>query len=141
VSDVDADVGWLADRVRILELTARYNRCYDEGDPEGFAALFVEDGVMEVEGGFRVQGRDELADMVRRMPWGIMHVTVDPVVDVDGDVATQLVTLLVLRRAGADGDNPSRLTGTGRYTDDLTRTPAGWRFVRRSVVLDGGLRG
>ncbi len=26
------DVGWLLDRARIRELTARYNRCFDGGD-------------------------------------------------------------------------------------------------------------
>ena len=45
---MEQDVGWLLDRARIRELTARYNRCFDDGDPEGFADTFTEDGVMEV---------------------------------------------------------------------------------------------
>lgn len=141
---MDAELRWLIDRTRIRELTARYNRCYDEGDAAAFAQLFTEDGVMDVEGGFHVEGRDGLTEMCGRMPWGIMHVTVDPIIEVDGDAATQWVTLLVLRRAGAEGsDGPapaSTLTSTGRYTDELVRTEAGWRFKRRSVVLDGGMR-
>ena len=48
---VDATMAWLVDRAQIRELTARYNRCFDDGDPEGFAATFTEDGVMEVDGG------------------------------------------------------------------------------------------
>jgi uncharacterized protein (TIGR02246 family) len=138
----DAELRWLIDRTKILELTARYNRCYDEGDAEAFADLFTDDGVMDVEGGFRVEGREGLVQMCAHMPWGIMHVTTDAIVEVHGDTATQRLTLMVLRRAGADGEGSvSTLTTSGRYTDDLVRTADGWRFKTRRAVLDGGLGG
>ncbi len=140
MTEGDAELHWLADRTRIIELTARYNRAYDEGDAEGFAALFTDDAVMEVVGGFRVEGHEGLTKMCAGMPWGIMHVTVDPVIEIDGDTAVQRVTLLVLQRADGAGRR-SKLSSTGRYTDDLVRTASGWRFARRSVVLDGGLQG
>jgi uncharacterized protein (TIGR02246 family) len=133
---------WLVDRTRIRELTARYNRCFDDGDPEGFAGTFIEDGVMEVEGGPTTTGRAALAEMVRRTPYGIVHVTVDAVVEVDGDRAVQDVTLLVVARPPADvpaDKRYSRLQRSGRYHDELVRTPEGWRFARRTVALDGGL--
>ena len=95
-------MAWMVDRARIRELTARYNRCFDDGDPEGFAATFTEDGVMEVEGGPTTTGRAALAEMVRRTPYGIVHVTVDAIVEVDGDRAVQDVTLLVVARPAAD---------------------------------------
>ena len=95
-------LSWLVDRARIRELTARYNRCFDDGDPEGFAATFTEDGVMEVDGGLPREGRAALAEMVRHTPYGIVHVTVDATVEVDGDRAVQDVTLLVLSRPGPD---------------------------------------
>ena len=139
---VESDVRWLVDRARILELTARYNRCFDDGDPDGYAALFTEDGVMAVEGGPTTTGRAALAEMVRHTPYGTMHATVDATVDVDGDRATQVVTLLVLARPAPDApreERRSRLVRTGRYTDELARTAQGWRFARRRVVLDGGL--
>ena len=70
---VDADVRWLLDRAQIRELTARYNRAFDDGDPESFAATFTEDGVMAVEGTFSVDGppsagRDGQAHPLRRGP-------------------------------------------------------------------------
>ncbi len=99
---MDADVRWLLDRAQIRELTARYNRCFDDGDPDGFAALFTEDGVMEVAGTFTVSGREALAEMVRHTPYGVVHVTVDATVEVDGDRAVQDVKLLVLARPGPD---------------------------------------
>jgi uncharacterized protein (TIGR02246 family) len=135
-------MAWLVDRARIRELTARYNRCFDDGDPEGFAATFTEDGAMEVDGGPITTGRAALAEMVRRTPYGIVHVTVDAIIEVDGDRAVQDVTLLVVGRPPADvpaDKRRSRLQRTGRYHDLLVRTPEGWRFERRTATLDGGL--
>jgi uncharacterized protein (TIGR02246 family) len=133
---VEQDVGWLVDRAKIIELTARYNRCFDDGDVEGFVNTFTEDGVMEVAGSFSASGREALADMCRHTPWGTMHVTTSNTVEVDGDRAIQNVTLVVLSRPAAKGDTP-KLVGTGRYLDELTRTADGWRFKKRSATLDG----
>ena len=138
----DADLSWLVDRTRIRELTARYNRCFDDGDAAGFAATFTEDGVMEVVGGPVTKGRDALEAMVRHTPYGIVHVTVDATVEVDGDRATQDVTLLVVNRPAPDAaraDRRSTVQRSGRYHDELVRTGAGWRFARRTASLDGGL--
>jgi len=137
-SDAEQQLQWLVDRTRIRELTARYNQCFDEGDAKGFAATFVADGVMEVAGGPRVEGTEALAAMCRANTAPIRHVTVDPVIEVDGDRAVQYVTLLVVRRA-TDGGHPSTLQRSGRYEDHLVRTPDGWRFVRRTCTLDGGV--
>ena len=139
---MDATVAWLVDRAQIRELTARYNRCFDDGDPEGFAATFTEDGVMEVVGGPSTTGRAGLAEMVRGTPYGIVHVTVDAIVEVDGDRAVQDVTLLVVARPPEGvphSERRSRLQRTGRYRDELVRTAEGWRFARRTATLDGGL--
>ena len=139
---MDPELRWLADRARIRELTARYNRCFDDGDAEGFAENFTEDGVMEVAGGFEVKGRAGLTEMCRHTPYGVVHVTVDATVEIDGDRAVQDVTVLVLQRPKPDAAPAERRTTlerTGRYHDELVRTADGWRFARRSVVLDGGM--
>ena len=138
----EAAVAWMVDRARIRQLTASYNRCFDDGDAEGFAATFTEDGVMEVVGGPRTEGRHALAEMVRRTPYGIVHVTVDAIVEVDGDRAVQDVTLLVVGRPAPDAPRDQRrstLQRSGRYHDELVRTTDGWRFARRTCTLDGGL--
>lgn len=136
--DVDAQNRWAVDRSLILDLTARYNRAFDSGDAEGYADLFTADGVMEVEGGPRFEGRDALAAMCANTQAAIRHVTTDPVVTVDGDTAVQEVTLLVVARPAA-GQHGSTLQSSGRYVDDLVRTAEGWRFARRRATLDGGL--
>lgn len=139
---MDPELRWLVERTRIRELTARYNRCFDDGDAEGFAATFTEDGVMEVNGHVMAQGRDGLVELCRRVPYGVVHVTVDPIVEMDGDRAVQDVTIITLQRpkpdAGPD-ERGTRLDRSGRYRDELVRTTEGWRFVRRSVTLDGGI--
>jgi uncharacterized protein (TIGR02246 family) len=140
---VDAEVRWLLDRAQIRELTARYNRAFDDNDPESFAATFTDDGVMAVEGTFSVEGRQGLAEMVRHTPYGVVHVTVDATVEVSGDNAVQDVKLLVLSRPGpeAGAGGKSRLTNSGRYHDELIRTADGWRFARRTAFLDAGFGG
>lgn len=139
---MDPELRWLVERTRIRELTARYNRCFDDGDAEGFAATFTEDGVMEVNGHVMAQGRDGLVELCRRVPYGVVHVTVDPIVEMDGDRAVQDVTIITLQRpkpdAGPD-ERGTRLDRSGRYRDELVRTAEGWRFVRRSATLDGGI--
>jgi uncharacterized protein (TIGR02246 family) len=138
----EAALAWLVDRAQIRELTARYNRSFDEGDPEAFAATFTDDGVMEVAGGPTTTGRAALAEMCRHTPYGIVHVTTDATVEVDGDRAVQDVTLLVVNRPPADAPRDkrvSRVQRSGRYHDELVRTPDGWRFARRVATLDGGL--
>jgi uncharacterized protein (TIGR02246 family) len=135
-------LAWVVDRARIRELTARYNRCFDDGDPDGYASCFTEDGTMAVEGGATTSGRAALAEMVRHTPYGIVHVTVDAIIEVHGDRAVQDVTLLVVSRPGPDtppDKRRSRLQSTGRYHDELVRGSEGWRFARRTATLDGGL--
>jgi uncharacterized protein (TIGR02246 family) len=139
---VEPEFRWLVERTRIRELTARYNRCFDDGDAEGFAATFTEDGVMEVDGQIMARGRQGLADLCRRVPYGVVHVTVDPIVVVDGDRAVQDVTIITLQRpkpGAAPHERRAQLDRSGRYHDELVRTAQGWRFARRSVALDGGV--
>ena len=132
---------WLADWTAIRELTARYNRCFDDADADAFARTFTPDGVMEVVGGFTVEGTAGLAQMCRSTPFGVVHVTVDPTITIDGDRAVQDVTVLVLQRPGPDSPSGTKTTleRSGRYRDEVVRGPDGWRFSRRSVTLDGGI--
>jgi ketosteroid isomerase-like protein len=53
----------IADRVEIEEILAHYCHRVDHGDADGWAALFTEDGVFEVEGHMRLQGTDQLRTM------------------------------------------------------------------------------
>lgn len=127
----------LLDRSAIQELCARNNRAFDDGDAEGFAATFVADGELIVDARVVARGSQQLADFCRRIGFGTVHVTADPVIEVDGDRATHVCTLLLFRRF--DDRRAATLTTTGRYTDGLRRTDAEWRFVRRTANFDVSL--
>lgn len=125
----------LVDRVEIRELTARYNRCFDDQEPEAWAEVFTPDGTLQVDGGMVVEGRDALVEMCRSTGYGTVHMTTDASITIDGDVATQTCTLLLGRRSLEPRSSEFQLTG--RYVDELVRTPEGWRFRSRRITLDG----
>jgi ketosteroid isomerase-like protein len=127
----------LADRVAIRELTARYNHAFDDADAVGFADQFTEEGVFNVSGKLVAEGREALERTARDIGYGVVHATTDAIVTIDGDTATQLCTLLIVSRT-RDGQR-QQLLGTGRYRDELVRTPAGWRFTRRTFLMDRDL--
>jgi len=124
----------LADKLAIRELTARYNFSFDSGDAEGYADCWTEDGRMIHENGEIHGGRDEFVESCRRYDRQVIHTTTDALIELDGDRATQLCTLVVYTR------NPDRTANeffmTGRYRDELQRTPDGWKFHRRRTEND-----
>ena len=127
----------LIDREEIRALTATYNRRFDDQDADGWAALFVDDGELEVVGGRTSRGGEELRAMCTTTGYGTVHITCDSVIELDGDRATQVCTLLLARRSRDGGGNAFGLTG--RYDDELIRTREGWRFRRRAITLDSPL--
>src|SRR5579871_5296382 len=134
-TEVDA----LADRVAIAELTARYNRAADARDGEALAAVFTPDGVFRVLDSGRerqtFRGAAELVQMIAAQPAAVTaHLTVDAIIELGAEFATQTCTVLLTRRdSGAERVS----VRTGRYTDRLIRTRSGWRFTHREVDIDG----
>jgi uncharacterized protein (TIGR02246 family) len=122
------------DHLAIRELTARYNRAFDDVDSEAWADTFTPDGVMEYGGGAPISGRDALVEMSRKTGYGFVHITTDPIIEIDGDRATQSCTLIVASRSEAR--DQVAIGMTGRYEDELVRTQDGWRFKRRTATLD-----
>jgi ketosteroid isomerase-like protein len=114
------------DRDEILQLMYRYNQAIDSGDADGWAATFTPDGVFDVAGQVR-SGRDELAAFAASVH-GLRHTMANPVIDVTGDVASVRAYFIVFQGAG--------VLGTGTYSDEVVRTPAGWRFAKRVSTPD-----
>jgi hypothetical protein len=120
------------DDAAIRDLLARYCRCLDLDDVEGWVALFTTDATYHVYGR-AFEGHDGLRAMMRGAPGGL-HLGGPPVVEgVDADHATTWQNLLFVER------------GTGQmrsavYDDELVRTPDGWRIASRRcrfIVADG----
>ena len=80
-----------ADRVMIKDLLARYAWEIDHGTPEGFAAVFTEDGIFEVSAlKLWVKGTAALTQFARSLQRtlpNVHHVMSNFVIDVSGDRA------------------------------------------------------
>jgi hypothetical protein len=131
------DAQFLADYVEICQLSARYNQLSDAADGDEYAKLFVADGIWESgpsHARMRAQGTEALAANCAAMGRGIVHVTCNPYIEVDGDRATHTCKMIIY--TGSPDKTSNDFIGTGRYTDELVRTPAGWRFTIRRSVMD-----
>ncbi|HEX2578713.1 MAG TPA: nuclear transport factor 2 family protein [Aquihabitans sp.] len=136
------DLTELGVREAVRDLLARYTWAGDRGRSGDLAALFAEDGVLEVGAhGGRWEGRDEIA---RRLDAVAERVAVagtstgavrHHVSSIEIDVrsaheATARSYFLVLTSIGVDH--------WGRYRDRVAAGPDGtWRFLERSVQVDG----
>jgi SnoaL-like domain len=120
------------DHVAISDLLARYCLTLDLDDADGWVSLFTPDARYEVYG--RVfSGHEGLRKMMATVPGGL-HLGGPPVIDVlaDGRARTTRNLLFVDR---SDGSARNAV-----YTDELVRTPGGWRIAHcrcRFITQDG----
>ncbi len=116
----------------IRALRARYNYAVDEGTPEEWAATFSKDGVFHaLIPGQTPRGHAELAAFVPlcRATFGAMrHLTMNELIEVDGDTATQTAYLLFI------AENNGVVDGTVCvFEDELVREDGAWKFADRKV--------
>jgi hypothetical protein len=111
------------DYAEILQLYFRYPVALDNGDAQGYANLFTDDGSF----GNRV-GRQALLEFVRgRSASTVRHAPLTPVITATADGATGVVLNLFVDVA----QTPAVITRVSQYTDTLVKTSAGWRFQTR----------
>jgi hypothetical protein len=114
----------LAGRAAILNLNARYNRLFSEGDVIGWLATFRHAGATFTRDG---QSFTDLRDAFDG-GGGRRLITVDHEIMVDGVEATQHCVALLLHDNG--------IQATGSYTDRLIYERGGWYFTSRALVWD-----
>jgi hypothetical protein len=114
-------------RDAILNLTARHNRCFAEGDRNGWIATFRHSGARFSRDGVEFTDLREAFD-----GGGGRLVTVDHEITVDGVNATQRCVALLF----AAGDGGSALRATGSYRDHLIYERGGWYFTSRELQWD-----
>jgi hypothetical protein len=114
----------LSARAAILNLDARHNRLYSEGDLIGWITTFRHAGATYVRAG------ESFTDLRKAFDGGdsARLVTVDHEITVDGVDATQKCVALLLR------DNQLRASGT--FTDRLIYERGGWYFTSRALEWD-----
>lgn len=125
----------LEDRAAVQELCLQYGRLLDAGRLEDWAALFVDDGVLDLGSFGRLQGRGALVSAMSRILAGAprtTHLVGMPTVVVDGDDAAGECGWVALQ-AGPEGATVARV---GRHRDRYRRTADGWRIVERCGLQD-----
>lgn len=116
-----------------------YARATDAGDGAAAAALWVEDGVLEMPGGRRYEGRDAIGRRLLGQPADPLscHVLANVLVTVESaERASGSALLTIYRGARPPDGGPVPLTVpylVGRYDDVYRRTHAGWRLAHRRL--------
>lgn len=115
-------------RAAILDLNARQNRAYSDGDRERWIATFRHSGASFVRDG------ELFADLRAAFDGGDGQrlVTLDHEIRVDGVNATERCVAVLF--AAAYGDTTLRATGT--YRDELIYERGGWYFTSRNLTWD-----
>jgi len=127
----------LTDVREIGDLAYRYAQAVDRGDAEGFSALFLEDGLLEGSG-YHSHGRSQLSKIpgFTASRWmKTFHAVYNHLITVDGDAASGEVYCQAHHLRDVGGDLSDHVMFV-RYQDDYARTPEGWRFARRELVID-----
>lgn len=123
----------LRDELAVRRILATYCHRCDDGDFARLVDLFALDGSVAF-GDDVVTGRDSLTTwFAKRQPPERRgkHLTLNIVVDVDGDTATAVSDYVFLRLI--DGVITPAIAG--RYRDSLRRDSARWVIERRDIEL------
>lgn len=133
------DVWELAAREAIRDLVARYAHGADRGRFDEVAALFADDGVLELPDGRQLAGPTEIraflggtGDSMRAAaanPFIRHHVSSHRIVVEGPNAAAGYAYFLVVTERGPDH--------WGRYVDRYVAGSGSWRFASRRVRLDG----
>ncbi|OBK22491.1 nuclear transport factor 2 family protein [Mycobacterium asiaticum] len=115
-------------RAGILDLTARHNRAYSEGNRDAWIATFRHSGASYVRDGEPFTDLREAFDGGR----GQRLVTVDNEIHIDGVNATQHCVAILFAAADGDASAPA----TGIFRDQLIYERGGWYFTSRELVWD-----
>jgi uncharacterized protein (TIGR02246 family) len=129
----------LSARERIRDTLARYAHCADTGRFAELAALFTEDGVMEIDGRPPLQGRAAIETFLAGTKTNIAanltrplirhHVSSIHIEVLGPDAATAASYFLAITERGPDH--------WGRYRDRFVRLGEQWLFQHRRVRPDG----
>lgn len=122
----------MKDGEAIQRLIARYCHTCDDGDFGAFGDLWADDAEFVLRGTVTT-GRDAIRNAIVGMQPPERrgrHMTVNTVIDLEGDAASALSDFMFF---GRDPELGAALRFVGRYLDAFVRTEAGWRFRRREI--------
>jgi hypothetical protein len=119
------------DFVDIQQLYAKYNWTLDAGDAEGYASTFTPDGVFNNN-----VGRDAIVKFANTFHGGlgahVKHWNTNLMITPSTEGATGQVYLVLVDFA----TKPPTIATSASYSDELVKTPQGWRFKKRQTKGD-----
>lgn len=121
-------------------LITAYARATDLSDGRAAAALFAQDGQLDMPGGRSFRGRDEIARRVDEQPQGQVsrHLLANIAIHAESaDRATGSLYVTMYRAQRPDSGGPLPLDGPyliGEYQDEYRRTAEGWRIAHRRLT-------
>jgi ketosteroid isomerase-like protein len=124
------------DRILIMDLLARYARCLDSGDLDGYVSLFTTDatlfGVHTGHQSIRAYV-DQVMQRRAEDPARRMHFVGMPTIDGDRERATVLSYLLWVQLGAA-----SPISAAAEYTDTCVKQAGRWLFASRTLTRLAG---
>lgn len=129
----------------IKQLKARYFRCLDTKDWDGFAAVFTSDAVMDMRGEMRdrttegiglIVGAREIAAFVRGAVHDVstVHHGHMPEIEITGDASATGVWAMEDKLWWPEGAPLRTMHGYGHYHEEYVRTDAGWRIAKTTLT-------
>ncbi len=135
---LEQQVARLAAIEDIKKLKAVYcGFCDADYDPDGLAALFVEDGVWDGGPEFgRHEGREAIRTFFEGASGSIVfaaHLVMNPIIDVDGDDARGKWRLIMPCTVLDDAGTPEARWLLSAYDETYRRVDGEWRFASLTV--------
>jgi hypothetical protein len=123
----------LQNRIAISDLYARYAWCLDTRDIERFGENFAPDGVIDMPGVGRFEGRDEVRRYARMLTDdpaypGRQHWIGQSLFEGDDSRCSVRSYAMVTQRAAS---GPSSILSLGFYTDQCVKADDRWVFAER----------
>jgi hypothetical protein len=122
----------MIDEIAIQQTLNRYSEGASRADWKQVMATFTKDATWEIAS-LRARFQDHaviqkaMSDFIGQMAY-FVQVNSPAIIAVDGDKAT---ARSIIRECGKFADRDEALEILGRYSDELIRTPEGWKFTRR----------
>lgn len=119
------------DFVEIQQLYAKYNWALDSGDSKGYADTFTPDGVFNNN-----VGREAIIKFADGFAKGlgshVRHWNTNLLITPSATGASGKVYLVLVDF----GTKPASIVTSASYSDELVKTPEGWRFKKRATKGD-----
>lgn len=120
------------DRLAITETIARYCHATDQGDGQGVAEQFTEDGVLDSGDGSPVEGRSALKARVDSMSRTSLerHWVNNFIIEGQDEAVTLRADMGVLKG--------NTVVATGRYVNRMKIVDGQWKIARQEHIRDPG---